>query len=98
VANVWMAKEGSDPARGVPWRVMSLAECQTKLGLQPSNFLCDLATIPKFGDVTAQPTVFREPRFVVVQIDQAEADQSQWRSGFYVADLAPEDARRRCAT
>lgn len=97
MANVWMVKEGSDPARGAPWRVMTVAECRAMLGLQPSNFLCDLATVPKFGDTTAPPVMFRDPRFVVVQLDQVEADQSQWRPGFYVADLTPKEAERRCA-
>jgi hypothetical protein len=98
MAKVWMVKEGSDPTKGGPLRTMPLAECCEKLELKTSNFLCDLTTIPKFGGTSNPPAMFRDARFVVVQIDDAEAAQQGWRSGFYVSDLSPKEAERRCAT
>jgi hypothetical protein len=98
MAKVWMAKEGLDPAKGGPWRTMPLAERCEKLGLKTSNFLCDLTTIPKFGDTGNPPAMFRDARFVVVQIDDAEAAQHGSKSGFYVSDLSPKEAERRYAT
>jgi hypothetical protein len=75
---------------------MPLADCRDKLGLQPPHFRCGLDVPPKFGDTTAPPAMFRDARFVVVQLDEAEAARSQWRPGFYVADLAPKEAESRC--
>lgn len=86
---------GPGTGGGAPWRVMPLAECQTKLGLQPANFLCDLTTVPKFGDTAAPPAPFRDPRFVVAQLDEAEASRVRWQAGFYLADLTPKEAERR---
>jgi hypothetical protein len=97
MAKVWMVKEGSDPARGAPWRTMPLPECREKLDLKASNFLSDLTTIPKFGDTSDPPAMFRDARFVVVQIDDAEAAQHGWKSGFYVSGLSPKEAERICA-
>ena len=59
MAKVWMAKEGSDPTKGGPWRTMPLDECREKLDLKASNFRCDLTTIPKFGDTSDPPAMFR---------------------------------------
>jgi hypothetical protein len=96
MAKVWMVKEGSDPARGGPWRAMPLAECREKLGLKQSDFHCGLTTIPKFGDKSKPPAKFRDPVVVVVQIDNDEATEHQWQAGFYVLDISPKEAEKRC--
>jgi hypothetical protein len=97
MAKIWMVKEGSDPARGAPWKTMRLADCREKLGLKESDFHCDLTIIPKFGDTSNPPAMFRDARFVVVEIDKDEAAQHGWKSGFYVSDLSPKEAERRCS-
>jgi hypothetical protein len=63
---------------------MPLPDCEEKFGLKPSNFLSDLSTIPKFADTRKPPAMFCDPVVVVVEIDDAEGKQHQWKPGFYV--------------
>jgi hypothetical protein len=35
----------------------------------------------------------RDPRFVVVEIEDAEAAQHGWKAGFYLSDLSPKKQR-----
>ncbi|MGE5270385.1 MAG: hypothetical protein ACM3JG_12015 [Thiohalocapsa sp.] len=95
MAKVWMAKVGSDPARGAAWREMSISECQQKLDLKPSNLYSDPAIAPKFGDTNKSAGVCSDPVAVVVKIEEKEAAQHHWQAGFYLLDLLPADAEKR---
>ena len=95
MATVWMAKAGSDPARGEPWREMPLTECRERFGLVPSNFCSDLAIAPKFGNTSKAAGIFADPVAVVVKVEEREAAQHHWRAGFYLLDLSPDEAKTR---
>jgi hypothetical protein len=94
MVTVWMAKAGSNPADGRPWREMSLSECQQRLGLESSNFRSDLAISPKFGDTSKKAGNFADPVAVVVKIEEEEGAQHHWRAGFYLLDLLPDEAKK----
>jgi hypothetical protein len=96
MADVWMVREGSGPPHGKPWRLMLLTDCCEKLGLKPSDFWCDLTDTPKFGEPTELAEI-RDPRFVVVELDDTEAAAHQWKPGFYKLGIPPKEAKRRCA-
>jgi hypothetical protein len=98
MAKVWMVREGSGPPPGDTWKVMLLTDCCQKLGLTPSNFCSELTSPPKFGDPTEVAVEIRDPRYVIVELDEAEAAQSSWRAGFYKLELSPKDAERQCAS
>lgn len=91
MANVWLAKEGFEPTVGEePFRTMPLAECITQLSLKHSDYLCDLDTLPHFGN--HRPELVRGPSHVVVEITEREAQRQGWESGFYVSPLSVEQA------
>ena len=94
MAGVWLVKEGSQPTSGdEPFRKLSVAECVTQLGLSEGNYLCDLATPPRFNE--ASPTKVRGPQHVVVEIDEAEARAHKWKPGFYSTSVSAEEALKR---
>jgi hypothetical protein len=95
MAKLWMAKEGAVPVSGGPWRTVPLPECVEKLGLKQSDFFSDLTTVPKFGDTSRPPAMFRDPVAVIVKIEDAEATQYQWKAGFYVLGISPKEAEKR---
>jgi hypothetical protein len=97
MVNVWTVREGSGPPQGKPWKMMLLADCCEKLGLIPSNFWCDLTDLPKFGAPTELAEI-RDPRFVFVELDDAEAIQSSWRPGFYKLELSPKEVDSQYAS
>ncbi len=96
MANVWLVKKGAEPTRGGPWRSMDVQKCVEKLDLKQSNFHSDLSKGPRFGNTDKPPAVFAGPVAVVVQIQESEAAQYQWKPGFYVLDITPREAERRC--
>lgn len=96
MAKVWLVMHGPDPTRGEPFRHLPLSECQEKLGLNPSNWVSDSGRGPRFGNPADELARFRGPQHVVVEIDLDEAKAHGWRPGFYVPNITPDEAARRC--
>jgi hypothetical protein len=74
---------------------LSINECEKKLGMTKDEYVCDLANPPRFGNAVDQPaSAVSGYRYVVVEISAPEATASGWKSGFYVVQVTPKDARK----
>jgi hypothetical protein len=94
LAKAWIAFRGSEPTRGEPLAELPLAECVDRLGMKVGNWIGPPETTPKF-DPDNKLAGFLGPQFVVVEVSQDEAQQPEWRSGFYLLELSPNAVRQR---
>jgi len=98
MASIWMVREDGSTPPGEPWRTMSIEHCCEKLGLEKSDFFCDLDHPPgpsgPADDIVAR---VRGPRRVVVEIGIIDQDISSWRPGFYMLKLSPDEVISRCS-
>lgn len=97
MASVWFAKDGNNPTRGEPFRVVPLAECETTLGLTARNYITPLSKAPRFSP-DSRLGAYTRPRHVVVEVDEKEAQANGWKPGFYyLPELSPALVERRLA-
>lgn len=93
MANVWLVKEGSEPTSGGPFKTASLQECVAELNLNQKDHLCGPERTPRFG--RNEPDLVRGPRFVVIEVEQNDGNNSDWKPGFYLAQIPVEAVTRR---
>jgi hypothetical protein len=74
---------------------MSLSECREKLDLRQGNFWSQPGTSPRFGDPGHPLAGYRDAVSVFVEVDEAEATRENWKAGFYLLDIKPEEVYRR---
>ncbi len=97
MAKVWIVKESSGSTTPEPWCEMALSDCCQKLGLTQSDFHRDLVKTPNFGNTNDPLAAYRDPQIVEIQIDYTEAEQHEWKPGFYRSKLSPNEAGQICA-
>ncbi len=95
---VWFVREGPRPTRGDhPSYELPLQTCIETLGLEKHHWKFALKPTPQFGKGSPL-SEFAGNRYVVYEIDDAEAKASGWKAGFYLTDLAPNEAVERLGT
>ena len=93
MAKVWFVREGADPTTGTPAYDISLQQCIDQLGLTKNDWLHDLSLTPHFraSGTMAAP----EYRHVVCQVDDPEASEWGWRTGYYLLEISPKEVAER---
>ena len=89
MATVWFAKEGEIQV-GFPIAEKPVAWCVENLGLRPESWI---ASLKQYNLTIGQKTKlgeFKEPRFVVVELEEEDlhgADKA-WKLGFYLLAMS----------
>ncbi len=93
MAKVWCVRDGPDPNIGTPAYDISLQQCIDLLGLTKNDWLHGLDRTPRFQ----APRSVAEPeyRHVVCQVDEPEASEWRWRTGYYLLDISPKEVAKR---
>ena len=94
MAKIWPVYEGTEPTVGGPWAEMPFADAIELFELRPANLWSDPATKPRFGDKDRR-LWFAGFKHLVVEVGPSEARRAQWKPGFYVSPIKPDDAFRR---
>lgn len=96
MAEIWFCFEGEINTRGGPDYLLSLAECEAKLGLFRNQFIqgVDIEPGPHFAD-TSGLAHYAGPKHVVVKLDTEDVRGTDWQPGYYHLDISPEDATER---
>lgn len=99
MAKIWLCRDGG-PNNGGPLGERPLPWCQDKLKLKvvETNYLGDLTAPPRFGEKDDPVAPFREYRYVVVEVTEADAPPKGAKCGFYLADVTPKEAAAALAT
>jgi|SRR6266851_10080373 len=95
MVSVWLCRDGLSPTSGSPIAVLPLAECEKRLGLERRHYLQDLSQTPRFGKQDDDLAIIRGYQHVVVEVDELEAKQLNWRAGFYLLPVTPAEAYHR---
>ncbi len=100
MAKVWFVREGSyptngAPAYGAPAYNISLQQCIDQLGLTKNDWLHGLNLKLRFGSRTTEPAAVPDPRHVVCQVDDPEASEHGWGTGYYVLGISPNEVVER---
>jgi hypothetical protein len=100
MAKIWMAKDGREPTRGGPLAVLPVEYCKAKLRLNPDGFLKgpsrpeETHAGPRFGNQEDAVAPFADPRHVVIELQNDEANKHGWKPGFYLAEVSVIEAER----
>jgi hypothetical protein len=95
MAKIWPCFEGKVVTSGDPWTEISLAECQQKLDIRPSDYRWSLSEVPHFGNHDEDRTILGH-KHVIVELSQIEGDAGgDWRPGRYVVRMAPDEVYDR---
>ena len=100
MAKVWHVYEGPHPTRGATHHVLALDECVKRLGLAKdyhiaAEHLSGPFLTPRFGSTDDKLALFKEPKHVVIEVEEAEAKAHGWEPGFYHLPLSPAEAKGR---
>ena len=100
MAKVWYVFEGQEPTRGSANHLLTIGDCSRKLGLSndhliPEHRLSGPFCTPHFGSPDDKLALFKEPRHVVVEIEESEAKAAGWQPGYYLLPLTPKEASTR---
>lgn len=94
MANVWFCYEGPEPTGREPAYELSIAECQKVLGMRQSNYRGNLSTTLSFNRDSVLGK-FAGYKHVVVAISVTESASSEWKAGFYLLQISPDDVIAR---
>jgi hypothetical protein len=94
MAKIWPVYVGINPTIGEPWAVLPITEAMALFELRPQDFVSDLTTTPRFGDVR-RDFWFAGFKYIVVEVDRTEAQKIGLEPGFYRSRIAPKEAFRR---
>jgi len=95
MASIWFVKEG-EIQKGYPIAQKPVGWCVKNLGLPSDNWIAGLGqTSLTIGQKTILG-VYGDYPFVVVEIDDDDvrAGAQSWKTGFYLLEINPRDARR----
>ena len=88
MAVLWFAREGTDSTSGFAAYELPIQNIAAKLGRKLTfKFLSPLHTPPINSLGRSEHAV--DYRLVVVELDEAEAEASNWRAGFYKVGFSP---------
>lgn len=98
MATIWFLKEGEIQV-GPPKGEKPLDWCVENLGLQPDNWITDLATknltIGEKSKAGLGP--YRGFRFVIIQVDDDDlstVSAKNWKPGFHLLEMDATEARK----
>jgi hypothetical protein len=91
MAKFWPVYEGKEPTSGGPWAELPVSEAVTLFELRPSDFVSDLTTTPRFGDVHRDRRYARYKR-IIVEVDSNEKGPTNWKPGFHKSRITPKEA------
>ncbi len=94
MAKIWPVYEGREPTIGAPWARLPVSEAVALFELRPDDFVSDLASTPRFGDVDRDLRIAGY-RHIVVEVEPNEGRQANWQPGFYKSRITPEEAYDR---
>ncbi len=94
MAKIWPVYEGKEPTRGEPWAELSASEAIALFGLEPTDFISDLTTVPRFGHADSD-LWYLGYKHIVVEIGARESRQAKLKPGFYRSRVQPKDAFKR---
>ena len=88
MAVLWFAREGIGSTSGFAAYELPIQNLAAKLGRKVNfQFLSPLHTPPI--DTIGLSVQAVDYRFVVIELDATEAEDSNWRAGFYRVDYSP---------
>ena len=88
MAVVWFAREGIDSTTGFAAYELPIQNIAAKLGRERNfQFLSPLHTPPINALGRSEQAI--DYRLVVIELDEPEADDANWRAGFYKIALSP---------
>jgi hypothetical protein len=94
MAVLWFARNGIDSTSGIAAYELSIQNLAAKLGRKVGfQFLSPLHTPPINSLGRSVHAV--DYRLVVIELDEAEAEASNWRAGFYKIALSPVEIVRK---
>ncbi len=95
MAKVWFVRHGPDPTTGAPAYDLPLEQCIDELDLTKKHWLHSLNLTLRFGSRTTRPATVPDPRHVVCQVDDPEASEHGWRTGYYLREISPKEVAER---
>lgn len=95
MAKVWFVRDGYDPTTGAPAYDLPLEQCIDQLGLTKRHWLHGLDLTLRFGSRNPRPATVPEPRHAVCQVDDPEASEHGWRTGYYLLEISPNEITER---
>ena len=96
MTNVWFVREDYEPPIGAPaYEDLSVKQCIELLGLAKTHWYHGLDLTLRFGCRNPHPAAVLQPRHVVCQIDEPEASEHGWRTGYYLLELSPKEVAER---
>lgn len=94
MAKIWPVRDGRFPTHGAPWAEMPLSEAIDRMEISAEGFVGEPDRPPRFGD-TGRDLTWTGFKHVVVEIDLDEANNENWKPGFYRSPVSPKEAFRR---
>ena len=94
MAEIWRVYEGREPTHGEPWATLPLDNAIALLELKPEHLVSDSGETPRFGPKD-QDLWFRGYKHVIVEVLSSESHPPEWKAGFYLSPVPPEDVRSR---
>jgi hypothetical protein len=91
MAEIWPLYDGNTPAGRGPWARLPLSEAVRLFELKPRDLISDVSTTPRFGPQD-RDLWFAGFKHVAVRIQNEEARQSEWESGYYKSRIRPKEA------
>jgi hypothetical protein len=89
---VWFVRDGPQEQRGNPAYEVALQTCVDRIGLTMLQRIpLPEGQTPRFGDQSVRRSELDPYQFVVCEIDEAEANLTNWRAGYYHIALGPEE-------
>ena len=85
MVRIWLLKHGTTLIEGdepLPYGMMRFEDCVNKLGLREEDFLIGLGKPLRIGRAEAH-AAHRGPKHVILKVDLPEAQQREWKPGFY---------------
>ena len=91
MAKIWPVYEGREATKGGPWADLPVSEAVSLFELHPEDFVSDLATTPRFGNVD-RDLWYVGYQHIVIEIGRNEGRRAKWKPGFYRSRVEPGDA------
>lgn len=94
MAKIWPVYEGKEPTIGGPWANLPVADAVDLFDLQADDYVSDVTSDVRFGDVSRFNTIAGY-KYIVVEIDRNEGQKANWTPGFYRSQVTPNVAFRK---
>lgn len=95
MAKIWRVYDGREPTTGGPWIVLPVSEAVDAFELRDRDYVSDLKSTPRFGDIESDLARYGGFKHIVVEINEVEGKQENMKAGFYRSRIRPADALNR---